>query len=557
MSLSNRILASLAVLATSALIPASAQAGTVSVENVPGTPNVSRLVFTANPGEQNQIAVIASDEGAAGVPVRLVDAGAPLTAGTGCTGGGVPGAPAYCRLHPREVGTPEPGCSKYCMPQPGTSWTNFALRISLGDENDSYDGSSLTESSDWAEEVEGGSGDDTITTGGRSARITPGPGNDTVHGGPGQDTVIADAVPDGNDVLDLGTGTLNYVDDSARPEPLHLANHVLGAAGEEDHLGGFLEVVGGSGNDEFAGAGEWLLGGPGNDTLVGSAANDIIWGGAGDDTIRGEAGDDRLYGGEGNDTVEGGAGNDLIEEFEEVRAANGNLGESGSVLSGGNDRLSGGEGDDFVLAGPGEDTVDGGPGNDTIYGEADNDAIEGGLGDDVIAGEGGADVLNGGEGNDRVLAGRVKEFSVLVPGVVPVDTSRDQVDCGPGRDVAQANGWDQVKNCETRKTIRAVKLGKIERNRKKGSALVTLDVAGAGSLHLGGAGAHPVGRKLEPREVFSRSKVRVVVRAIGPTREQLRQRGHVTVVLQLFWQPEGQPVATETRKLRLVAKKGR
>jgi hypothetical protein len=553
MKLSSRLLASAAIVSAFACAPAAARAGTVSVEDVPGEINVSKLVFSADPGEQNLVTVSGGSETAAGIEMRVVDAGAPLTPASGCSGGGAPGTPAVCLLHPREAGVPTNSCVHSCVTLPGTGWGSYATRISLGGGNDSYDASAVTGLA-LPEEIEGGDGDDTITTGSSFNRIVPGPGDDNVHGGYWGDTVVADPTPDGNDVLDLGSESINVVDDSRRTEPLHLANHVLGAAGEEDRLSGLNEVLGGSGDDEFTSSGEILKGRAGNDILTGSVGKDEIYGGRGADTIEGKAGDDRLYGGDGDDLVEGGQGDDKIEEMEEIDAS---PGADGGALrtSRGNDRLSGGEGDDLVLAGPGKDTVFGGPGADQLFGQAGGDTIGGGAGDDAVAGETGADVLNGGGGDDELLAGRARAFSVEAPQRVPVDTSRDLVDCGPGGGTALANPWDVVKNCPARKTIRAVTLGKLERADANGAALVAYEVAGAGSLHLRGAGTRPAHFKIELDYDRKVSTGNLPVRATGATLRMLRQRGKATVALRLSWQPSEQPVATETRKLTLIAAK--
>jgi hypothetical protein len=558
MTLSKRICLAIAAIVALGLLPAAASAATVSVEEVTGNVNQATLRYAAAPSEANQVTVaLGQPTTTAGiVTLEVTDKGAPLQAGAGCTGGGLPGLTALCRIHAPRAGETA-YCGRDCQTSvPGTGWRD-TIAVDLGDGNDSFDGSGLTGqgTESWSEDVLGGAGADTISTGGGEDTITPGPGDDVVHSGLAEDRVVADPIADGNDLLDLGTDAFNAVDYSARTEPLHLADGILGGASEEDRLQGANVIIGGSGNDSFVSSGpsEWLRGGPGDDTLVGSQFKDFIYGGPGNDTIRGEGGEDFLYGGEGNDTVEGGAGNDLIEEREEGPTG-GEVLATGTKATGGTDKLNGGEGDDFILAGFGDDEVEGGPGNDRIFGEAGNDKIEGGLGDDEIAGEAGVDILNGGEGDDKVLAGRVQESPALYPTSQPVDTSSDKIDCGPGNDAAQANAWDQVANCETRQTVRAVKIGKIVRLRGKGAARVGFEVAGKGALHVTGAGIRPVGRRIEPPEL-RREAGTVAIRAIGPTLKRLRERGHVTVALRFSWQPEGQGVVAETRRLRLTAKK--
>ncbi len=109
--------------------------------------------------------------------------------------------------------------------------------------------------------VDGGNGDDTITTGA---------GNDRIDGGAG------------NDVIDAGAGD----------------DYVFGNSGDD-------RIVAGSGNNV-------IYGGDGNDELLGGVGNDYLDGGAGDDLIEGGAGDDILVGGRGNDRLDGQAGNDRV-----------------------------------------------------------------------------------------------------------------------------------------------------------------------------------------------------------------------------------------------------
>ncbi len=560
MKLSSRILASAAVVGALACAPAVAQAGTVTVENIPGDTNEAVLKFVAASGEANRLTVKPTTVISPGVGnVTVIDEGAPSQAGTGCSGGGPAGSTVTCEVHP-----PKPADSGTCNthdclppPIPGTAWRT-RMTIELGDGNDTFDGSGFSGAytQEWKEEVNGGPGDDTISTGGGNDRIVPGPGNDVVHGNGGADRAIADPTPDGNDVLDLGTDSYNLVDDSARTEPLTLEGGILGAAGEADRLEGLNVVVGGSGDDHFTIAGtEFIKGGVGDDTLIGNEGSNYIYGGDGNDTIRGGGGGDRLYGGEGDDNVEGGAGNDFIEEIGEEEDADIPFGSS-SAKVGGNDTLDGGEGDDMILAGPGEDAVEGGPGNDRIYGEAGNDRLEGGAGDDKVAGDQGDDRISGGEGDDRLFAGRAEEFSSHFAGIA-VDTGVDSLFCGPGQDIAQANTWDRVaSDCETIKRVRALKLGKMIPNGSKGTSLIRFTVQGTGALKVSGKDVRPVTRgHVSAPKLATESSGAFVVNPQGAARKRLRARGQVTVTVRLTWQPIGQGAATETRRVKVVLQK--
>lgn len=558
MRLTGRIIATIAALTAFAIAPAAAQGGTVSVEEVPGETNRSVLHFVAGPGEQNELRVavptFATWEGHS--LVEVADLGAGLAVGPGCAGGGA-GSLAVCRLHLPHDEDYEP-CGKMCVKRlPGTAWQD-AMKIELGDGSDTFkavgfDGSYIKS---WPMEVDGGSGNDLIATGSGNDRIVPGPGNDTVSPGKGMDTVVADAQADGNDTFDFGTGTLNAIDDSARSEPLHLEDHVLGAAGEEDKISGFVEVIGGSGNDYFHSSGEWLNGGPGNDTLIGSPGKDYIFGGPGNDTIRGEAGDDWLYGGEGDDTVEGSPGNDFLVEGLEEKPAPAELLVTKNAPNSGNDRLYGGEGNDFVRAGSGNDLVDGGPGNDRLYGEAGNDTIEGGPGDDEVAGEEGDDELRGGEGNDKLLAGYNYEYLGGGDSGHGVDAGVDWLDCGPGEGFASANIWDHVENCETVHRVRAVMVEKVRHDLAAGTAKVSFrayEMKGV-TLRVGGRGVRELAYT-SPTPGYAETKDSFVVRARGAALAKLRRHGRVRLALQLTWEPTDGTATTETRRVTLVLRK--
>ncbi len=119
-------------------------------------------------------------------------------------------------------------------------------------------------------EIQGSTGNDTIT--GTAA-------NDAIEGFAGNDTIYGGA---GNDIIKGGAG-----DDK-----------LYGDAGDD-------QIYGGDGNDT-------IYGGTGNDLISGDAGNDILYGEAGNDTLRGGAGNDVLDGGAGNDVLYGGAGNDTL-----------------------------------------------------------------------------------------------------------------------------------------------------------------------------------------------------------------------------------------------------
>jgi Ca2+-binding RTX toxin-like protein len=212
------------------------------------------------------------------------------------------------------------------------------------------------------ENVEGGSGNDTLTGSneanvlngnGGSDTLTGNGGTDVLNGGDGDDTAIGGA---GNDSMDGGAGT----------DTVDYASAGAGGVGVNVNL--TTGQASGDGNDTLAGF----------ENASGSSFADSIRGDTGANVLNGRGGEDAIQGGAENDTVNGGAGGDVL---------NGN---------GGDDTVSGGNGQDTLRGGAGEDSLNGGPAADTIYGGADNDVLSGGAGPDD---------MRGGPGNDRCNPG--------------------------------------------------------------------------------------------------------------------------------------------------------
>jgi Ca2+-binding RTX toxin-like protein len=236
----------------------------------------------------------------------------------------------------------------------------------------------LVPTASFADDIEGGPGDDNIS----------GTDNDdTINGNGGEDEIEAE---DGDDTVN----------------------------GDND--GPVVE-----GNDDE------IEGGDGDDTVTGDGSGGLVTGG--EDEIEGDDGDDSITGdGEGfiviggDDEIEGGDGDDSI------------IGDGdGFFVIGGNDEIEGDDGDDviigdgstgclFVIIFPvcgevigGDDVIDGGAGDDFIAGdgfeeclfifcptvEGGDDDLSGGEGDDVLLGQGGNDLLCGEEGTNAILGG--------------------------------------------------------------------------------------------------------------------------------------------------------
>ena len=297
----------LAVLIAAAL-PATAAAGTVTARDVssggPDPFQEHEIAWTAAAGEANQLTVIRE-----GGHVTLTDAGAPLTAGTGCEQ--VAGGSARC-----------------AVPTTRTA----VLLAAAGDGDDAITATGV------GARIDAGPGDDRVRAGGKlfggdgADALTGGDFNDELHGGAGADALEGaggrdqlygdrfDAQTADDDRLDGGED-LDTVVYRGRIAPLDvdLAAGRGGQAGEIDALVAIESVEGGSGADRIAGTG-----GP-----------DDLHGGEGDDTVTGLGGDDFLFGDEGADRLDGGDGRDLLT-----------AGGTGDVRGVRGDHLVGGAGDD-------------------------------------------------------------------------------------------------------------------------------------------------------------------------------------------------------------------
>lgn len=183
--------------------------------------------------------------------------------------------------------------------------------------------------------IQGAGGDDLIILGTRllmPVSMDGGDGNDSLSSGAGTDIVLGAG---GNDYLFGGAGNdiLNGQSESdellggAGIDTADFSNRLLGISATMDNVAndGVLEgdnlrsdfeaIVGGQGGDLMdlsgAPAGVELDGGAGSDTITGSAFNDAIHGGSGANQLSGTGGDDHFFSENlETDTIDGGAGID-------------------------------------------------------------------------------------------------------------------------------------------------------------------------------------------------------------------------------------------------------
>ncbi len=178
-----------------------------------------------------------------------------------------------------------------------------------------------------------------------------------------------------------------------------------------------------------------MYGGGGHDQLIGSSiAANLLDGGPGSDTLRGGNVTDQLYLGADGGTAEGQGGDDLLY--------GGDSGQNALVGGAGNDRSFSGAGADRTVhwGEIGDDVLTGGP---TV------DVLEGGVDADVLDGAAGDDHLVGGPGRDRVAGGLGNDLIDVRDGV------RDEISCGPGRDVVIKDREDRLPaDCEVAPRLR-------------------------------------------------------------------------------------------------------
>jgi Ca2+-binding RTX toxin-like protein len=441
-----------AVAATILLVVAvPASASTVSVSETPGYINQTLLSYQASAEEDNHLTIAAAAESNGYLELKVVDPGAEITAKAGCTDGPVD-TEAICKMHVPKGFDYGPCSGHDCLPPtiPGTAW-EADWTIALGDGDNHFDGSAFTDtySESIAMTVSSGVGEDRIATGGGDDTIDPGAGSDTVLASAGHDQILTTADPDGPDVYESGDSydNLSY---ALRTVPVGLNGSTAGAAGEDDQLHGYFNLIGGAADDVLVGGPNnvVLAGGPGNDSLSGgNPRSNELHGGTGDDRLSSASADaesiSHLNGEEGDDFYYGGPGTNMMRETPDG---------PNPARSGGNDTAYGGEGTDYIELRAGDDLAYGGLGNDGVHGGMGEDRLFGGAGGDFVIGGSGYDQLFGGSGRDQLFSGwwtwnfpspkRTFPFSSVH------DDGSDRVDCGPDRDKAFSNPWDQVRRCE-------------------------------------------------------------------------------------------------------------
>jgi len=196
-----------------------------------------------------------------------------------------------------------------------------------------YGGSSINDSTDLADTIVGGNGNEIIYGNGGNDRLVTGAGDDQLFGGAGTDLfvvngggtkIIGDAVTSGAtaDTVLLQSG-LAFTGAATSGSNTTL-NFGAGNSIVFNNSSSQLVTVGVDANSNFELAADEariivnnsttaaIAGGGGNDTIIGGIVAENISGGAGLDSINGGAGNDTINGGDGNDVIIGGAGQDSM-----------------------------------------------------------------------------------------------------------------------------------------------------------------------------------------------------------------------------------------------------
>ncbi len=246
------------------------------------------------------------------------------------------------------------------------------ISVSSGERNDTIELDAATIPGTITENLDAGSGDDTVTGANAPGSLTGGSGNDrvsgrgTLSGGSGNDVLVGSPLADtlrgssGRDTLDGGFGA-DDIAGGSNSDTLTYPGRSSGVnvtVGSQNHNDGGPEDQTGNRRDNVHGDVENVFGTELGDVLIGDRSSE---------TLVGLGGDDFVVGGSGRDTLLGFDGNDLM------------VGESGG---------------DLLRGGPGADREYGKSGGDRLAGGPDGDFLRGGTGHDVMKGKSGIDRIN-------------------------------------------------------------------------------------------------------------------------------------------------------------------
>ncbi|MET3753627.1 serralysin, partial [Rhizobium binae] len=252
------------------------------------------------------------------------------------------------------------------------------------------------------ENVQAGSGDDTIVGNEANNTLWGNAGNDSLSGGSGTDTLIGGTGNDTYTVDNVADVVTEGVDAGTDLIRTTVSSYALTNIANVENLT-FI------GSGDFSGTGNSLAntitGGSGNDTLDGGAGSDWLWGGAGNDLLNGGAGNDTMLGGAGNDIFVVGDSFDFAFENANQGTDTVQTALASYWLSDNVENLTYTGSDSFTGTGNGlANTITGGAGNDALDGGAGADTLIGGTGNDTYIVDNAGDVVteHSDEGIDTV-----------------------------------------------------------------------------------------------------------------------------------------------------------
>jgi len=236
------------------------------------------------------------------------------------------------------------------------------------------------------ENVEGGSGNDTIRGNEASNAFSGNGGDDILKGAGGADSLSGNENSDtlkgggGADALNGGSGIdlATYIDSTEGVTVSLDTGTGLHGTAEGDSLTEIENLVG----SDYA------------DTLTGSSEANSLDGGGGNDTLNGGLGLDTLIGGAGNDHYMLGADNDTIDDIDGLDTIFSSISRNLTGYAAIENLILQGVGN---LNGTGNALVNG------IVGTGGNNTLNGGGGLDVLDGRAGNDIYVLGDGNDLVV----------------------------------------------------------------------------------------------------------------------------------------------------------
>jgi hypothetical protein len=124
-----------------------------------------------------------------------------------------------------------------------------------------------------------------------------------------------------------------------------------------------------------------------------------------------------------------------------------------------------------------------------------------------------------------------------------------------GAQVTFSTGTDQRLNVSAEiKPTNTFSFGETTRNKKKGTATMSLDVPGPGEAAVAGSGVMEVltaGGATSAKSIPAAGKVKLLIKARGKKRKKLNQTGKVKVEPRVTYTPTGGDPSTQSVKVKL------